>query len=432
MNNKKYITTDINRIKSLITEKSSMVQLKSTNYPCVKFDKDGTQNDYVNDALLQDLQKACQATGVEITITTAKTGHPSNRTGKPSRHQSGTGVDIAMLDGQRPMGATNATNGNASFREKGHKVAKALESLGYRRNVERGNVKSVLWHTNLGGNHYNHLHVSNTGGASTSSASVPSSSSSSSSSSSRQSSGKSSSPKGFGDVLYKTFFGSLFGEGREEYLNQINEVFAKPVMTSQNVDLDKKEVSFAIYPNQPVFSPEDGKVINIQDLTSTGSKIVIIKSKYESENFEIKISGVRPTVSVGEKVMKGDVIGYTLGYYVGMEVLDRYGKKVSVANFYTEKDLNSNSDKNKNKVGDTTPVFDKETDAKPFSFHPTDIVTVPIKLASNVFSGVLDNIKTQNRRALEKAKQKKSEQSEEKIKDDIKKIKKIINKKPSL
>ena len=38
--------------------------------------------------------------------------------------------------------------------------------MGYIWNTESGNDKAVLWQTNTGGNHYNHLHVSNKAGAS--------------------------------------------------------------------------------------------------------------------------------------------------------------------------------------------------------------------------------------------------------------------------
>ena len=36
--------------------------------------------------------------------------------------------------------------------------------MGYVWNVESGNDKAVLWQTNTGGNHFNHLHISNRSG----------------------------------------------------------------------------------------------------------------------------------------------------------------------------------------------------------------------------------------------------------------------------
>lgn len=152
----------------LIKEKVELVQLDDTSYPNVKFDKDGTQYDEVNKALLDDLQKAAASVGVVATITTAKTGHGFfTKSGNQSRHMTQTAVDISILDGEGSGKATNSTNGNATFREKGNLLKDALVQLGYVWNTESGNDKAVLWQTNTGGNHFNHLHVSNNSGAST-------------------------------------------------------------------------------------------------------------------------------------------------------------------------------------------------------------------------------------------------------------------------
>lgn len=154
-------------MKNLDTISEAMTKLKMTSLSNVKYDFDGTHNDYVNQGLLDDINKAAQAAGVVATITTAKSGHSyKTKSGHKSRHMDGTGVDIAIIDGIGAGGASNSTNGNAKFRMLGNKLASALESLGYKRNVERGNQKAVLWQTNTGGNHFNHLHVSNTAGAS--------------------------------------------------------------------------------------------------------------------------------------------------------------------------------------------------------------------------------------------------------------------------
>ena len=159
----KYITDK--GIKSEVNE--AFVQLNDTNYSNVKFDKDGTQYDQLNQALLDDLQTAASNAGVVITITTAKSGH-GNLTinGRPSRHATNTAVDIALLDGIGAGGASNESNGNSQFRELGDKVKNELLNIGYALNAEGGNQKAVLWQTNTGGNHFNHLHVSNTEGVS--------------------------------------------------------------------------------------------------------------------------------------------------------------------------------------------------------------------------------------------------------------------------
>jgi hypothetical protein len=166
MKKQSVLNEQVDRMKILM-EGPNMVKLKTTSYPNVKFDNDGTQNDEVNDALLQDIQKAAESVGIVATITTAKTGHPAlTINGRPSRHMTGTGVDVAILDGIGSNYATNGSNGNAKFRMLGNKLKDALVSMGYTWNVEIGNDKAVLWQTNTGGNHFNHLHISNKTGAS--------------------------------------------------------------------------------------------------------------------------------------------------------------------------------------------------------------------------------------------------------------------------
>jgi hypothetical protein len=161
------IKVDNSNITENILYELEMVKLKDTSYDSVTYDTDGTQNDSVNKGLLDDLEKAGKMTGIDITITTAKTGHGRmTKTGNLSRHTTQTAVDIGLLNGIGSGRATNSKNGKAKFRELGNKLKDALVSLGYVWNTERGNQKAVLWQTNLGGNHYNHLHVSNNGNAS--------------------------------------------------------------------------------------------------------------------------------------------------------------------------------------------------------------------------------------------------------------------------
>jgi hypothetical protein len=140
-----------------------LVQLSSTSYSNCKYDKDGTQNDYVNSLLVSDINDAAKSVGIIATITTAKSGHNKNVKGSKnvSRHMNGTGVDVAILNGIGSGGATNEYNGNKEFRNLGNELKDALVSMGYSWNRESGQDKAVLWQTNIGGNHYNHLHISN-------------------------------------------------------------------------------------------------------------------------------------------------------------------------------------------------------------------------------------------------------------------------------
>jgi peptidoglycan hydrolase-like protein with peptidoglycan-binding domain len=150
-------------IKDEVNE--AFVQLNDTSYSNVKFDNDGTQYDQVNQALLDDLQAAASKANVVVTITTAKYGHPNLTIGgKESRHSTNTAVDIAILNGVNAGGASNEINGNSQFRELGNSLKSELVNMGYSLNAEGSNQKAVLWQTNTGGNHFNHLHVSNTQG----------------------------------------------------------------------------------------------------------------------------------------------------------------------------------------------------------------------------------------------------------------------------
>lgn len=158
------VYTTILENKSILKEFNT-IRLGDTNYSNVKFDNDATRNDSVNTALLDDIQQAASNVGIVATITTAKSGHSQKtKSGYTSRHMSGAGVDIALLNGVGSGGASNSSNGSAEFRALGNKLKDSLVSLGYTWNSESGNPKAVLWQTDTGGNHYNHLHVSNNSG----------------------------------------------------------------------------------------------------------------------------------------------------------------------------------------------------------------------------------------------------------------------------
>jgi hypothetical protein len=144
----------------------TLTRLGDTDFSHVKVDRD-LKNDEVNDALLQDLQTAGKKADVVLKITTAKSDHSVNtKDGNKSRHGFQTAVDIAILNGKGADGASNSTNGSKEFRENGNKVKDVLVSMGYKWNTEKGHTKAVLWQTDTGGNHYNHLHVSNKTGQS--------------------------------------------------------------------------------------------------------------------------------------------------------------------------------------------------------------------------------------------------------------------------
>jgi hypothetical protein len=121
--------------------------------------KSTPSKDNINTALLQDVQTAAKMAGLNVDITTAISGHDGG-----TRHETGNAVDVAKINGIGSGGATNETNGNAEFRKLGNKLKDALVSMGYVWTTEIGNTKSVLWQTNKGGNHFNHVHISNNSG----------------------------------------------------------------------------------------------------------------------------------------------------------------------------------------------------------------------------------------------------------------------------
>jgi hypothetical protein len=112
--------------------------------------------DNINLSLLSDIQTAAKKANVQVSVTTAVTGHK-----KRGRHPKGNAVDIAMINGK-------GWSDEGSAKTKGiydsiTKFVNELKNLGYSVNVkETGNPKVVLWFGYK--DHNNHVHVSNTTG----------------------------------------------------------------------------------------------------------------------------------------------------------------------------------------------------------------------------------------------------------------------------
>lgn len=108
-------------------------------------------NDDINPALLVDVSKAAKAAGVDVTITTAVSGH-----GPGTRHGDGNAVDIAVINGFGYSGESSAKK-NGIYDDI-MRFVQELEYLGYKKNSESGNDKAVL--TFGVKNHHHHVHVS--------------------------------------------------------------------------------------------------------------------------------------------------------------------------------------------------------------------------------------------------------------------------------
>ena len=137
-------------MKKLIQLLEAKIKLNSSGCPNIEVDSDIALN-LVNDALLSGICSAAKSAGVNVKITTAVSDHPvETDSGSISRHSTGNGVDISIINGKAVKDASNKPNVD-NFVSK-------LEQLGYARNSEGSNKKSVLWQM---ADHYNHVHVSN-------------------------------------------------------------------------------------------------------------------------------------------------------------------------------------------------------------------------------------------------------------------------------
>jgi hypothetical protein len=153
-------------MKKLIQLLEANIQISSFSCGNVKVDNDSS-GDKVNENLLKDICKAAKNANVRVTITTAISGHAAETaSGNASRHPSGNAVDISLVNETPVKTPSNRSNVDNFVNQ--------LEILGYTKNSESGNPKSVLTFGFQG--HDNHVHVSNTEQSSTSSSGSTSSS----------------------------------------------------------------------------------------------------------------------------------------------------------------------------------------------------------------------------------------------------------------
>ena len=116
----------------------------------------------INPTLISDIIKALKAINMRAQISWARTGHSKYTSdGDISRHWSGNAVDISVIEGiGNPNGkGSNKGIGNANFMKNGDRLVTELKTLGY--SFGESNIKAFLWRTDTGGNHWNHVHVSN-------------------------------------------------------------------------------------------------------------------------------------------------------------------------------------------------------------------------------------------------------------------------------
>ena len=300
--------------KNLIREALNIVPLAKTNYSHVKYDYDNTRNDSVNKPLLDDMQAAGQSVGVVLTITTAKSGHGAKtKSGNLSRHTKQTAVDISKLNGIGSNGASNSTNGNSEFRVLGNKVKNALVSMGYRWNSERGNDKAVLWQTDMGGNHFNHLHISNQSesgsGAPIASTDVEKPTSTETNTSASTETNTTASTKVPNSGGAETFAKNIGGKILKSIMG-ITESFNLSSFGNNSKSLGGK-IFIPKNDNVKIKSPVSGTAVDIISNSSCVNQIVI-EFNHEGQPHYLEYCGIkRPSVQVGEKIFIDKVLGHT-------------------------------------------------------------------------------------------------------------------------
>lgn len=290
-------------MKKLMNINEEMISVKDGGYSSITTDNDSTVSDKINKALLDDIETAARSVGLKPVITTASSGHPDEGTSK-SRHSQQTAVDIAIIDGIGSGGAKDAKSGNATFREKGNKLKDALVSMGYVWNVESGNPKSVLWQTTTGGNHFNHLHVSNT----SSEASTPSSTTSDSTEKSPE------------QVMRDKFGDDIIGTAPSEKLSGVVQSVKDlnlPGLTEQ--DERRKKISTG---NENIFSRVEGQVVDGSSLNGCTDSVTI-NFVENLQAYYLMYCGIdSPDVGDGQFVKRNSFIGYAMGN-VYMYLYDR-------------------------------------------------------------------------------------------------------------
>ena len=337
MNHKKILNeiSKVNRIMGTpVNEALNMVTLNNTSYSNLKFDKDGTQYDVVNKPLLDDLNTAAKNAGLVATITTAKTGHPKlTINGRPSRHMDGTGVDIAILDGIGSGYATNSKNGITKFRDLGNKLKDELVSMGYVWNIESGNDKAVLWQTNTGGNHFNHLHVSNRTGQSSTT--------------------QDNTNINFGNIDFtnkdsiEKFFSDLFKSktstsNKDPFLKNLLKSII-PGLSEQDYGSFGKSVitssdgyTIPSSKNTKVVAPTSGRIENLTTRFSCKNQIAI-KHKIDDKNYYLEFCGMESLdVSSGDYVTQGQSLGTIKDKDVSVTLYNSNGRVVKIGSVKKE------------------------------------------------------------------------------------------------
>ena len=356
MSVQKKLIEDILSSYDIINKNKNMVFEVADTYNNIEFKNIGLGNpasDNINTSLLQDIQTAAKSAGVNVSVTTAISGHgDKTKSNNTSRHTSGNAVDIAMINGK----AVSTSN-----RADADKLVNALVSMGYNKNAEgSSNPKAVLTFGFKG--HDDHVHVSNTGRASTQKPTTSGSTSDTTSTDTTSTEGGIQSTETPGSN-----FASKIG------LSILNTLGIKESFKPGTFGVDSKikggKVLIPRNSNTKIKSPVSGKIVDVISNTSCINQIVI-----EFEDGFLEYCGITsPSKKIKDKVGVGTVLGTTNSNV--LVTLYRHNKNKTSIVFDNEP--SSNDDQNKGEdVGIFTSLYrglKKSSDKKPEEPKNNDI-----------------------------------------------------------
>lgn len=241
--------------------------------------------DTINTALLQDIQTAAKSVGLQVDITTAVSGHKNQK----SRHMSGNAVDISKING-KPVRPSN--------RKDADKLVNALVQMGYTKNVENSsNPKSILTFGFKG--HDNHIHISNTGGASSI---TPSKDTTSELSGDEISMSK--------DPFYSTAPEDELMKDKGLEIGKIFKPMTEQKIFGKNISNRYGRIIIPKETNSRIKSPISGQVYN-KKYNSNCLNQVTIKNT-DNKPFYLQFCGISsPSVRDGESISPGTTLGST-------------------------------------------------------------------------------------------------------------------------
>jgi hypothetical protein len=285
MSSQKKLINEILSSYETINNNKKFVSEVTDTYNNIEFRNIGLGNpatDNINTSLLSDIQTAARSAGLNVSVTTAITGHK-----KGTRHETGNAVDIAMINGK----AVSASN-----RADADKLVAALVSMGYTKNSEGpNNPKAVLTFGFPG--HDNHVHVSNTGGVSTQQPSTTNNTTQTTDDTQTSDTTQTSS-----NTSSRSFVRQVGGELLRA--SGIQEAF-KPGMFGDSIRVKDGKVFIPRNSNSKIKSPVSGELVDVISNKSCVNQIVI-----EYEDGFLEYCGI---TKVSDKLKKRVGVGTVLG-----------------------------------------------------------------------------------------------------------------------